>query len=199
MLTSDPDLGSEAPTIRKVPGEEGLWIFIFGDMIAFTVIFATYLYYRGEQPELFEVGRRTLDESHGVINTLLLLLSSLFVAVGLRAVRQQERAAASWLFIGALVCAFAFVAMKFVDYGSIINGDYFATTGDFYVYYFALTGLHLFHLVIGVGVLFYLLSQALRIGRAPVGKISIIEGGAAYWHMVDLLWIVIFPLLYLVK
>lgn len=197
--TTDADPGSaEGLSARRIPGEEGVWAFMIGDMIVFSIIFAAYLYYRGEQAELFEIGRRTLDQSHGVINTLLLLMSSLFVAVGVRAVRQREAVAGTCMFTGALACAFGFIAMKFVDYGAITSNNYLSVGGNFYVYYFALTGLHLFHLVLGVGVLFYLLNQARRPDHAA-GKIRTIEGGACYWHMVDLLWIVIFPLLYLIK
>lgn len=197
-MTDADRAGFAERSVRRVPGEDGVWVFIFGDMVAFSVIFSAYLYYRGEQETMFEAGRRTLEQSHGVISTLLLLLSSLFVVVGVRAVRQRETATATWVFGGALVCGFGFIAMKFVDYISITRRDYLSIGGDFYEYYFTLTGLHLLHVVLGMGVLFYLLYQTRR-PECVAYKIRIIEGGACYWHMVDLLWIVIFPLLYLVK
>nr|WP_280347234.1 cytochrome c oxidase subunit 3 [Nocardia neocaledoniensis] len=164
----------------------------------FTVIFATYLYYRGQQADLFEIGRRTLDQSHGVINTLLLLVSSLLVVLGLRAIRAKNAAIGTRMFAGAIACALGFIVMKVVDYTSIVANDYMSISGSFYPYYFALTGLHLVHLVVGVGALFYLLMQARRSVGAEV-KQSAVEGAACYWHMVDLLWMVILPLLYLIR
>ncbi|GGL10164.1 cytochrome c oxidase subunit 3 [Nocardia jinanensis] len=183
---------------KRIPGEEGLWVFLLGDMVMFTVIFATYLYYRGAEAEQFEIGRSTLDQSHGVINTLLLLVSSLLVVRGVRAIRMRNAAAGIWLFAGALACATGFLIMKVIDYSSIVRNDYISVGGNFYPYYFALTGLHLVHLLVGVGGLLYLLYQARRPERAADNR-GAIEGAACYWHMVDLLWMVILPLLYLIK
>ncbi|MFE6922038.1 cytochrome c oxidase subunit 3 [Nocardia sp. NPDC057663] len=184
--------------IWKVPGEEGLWVFLIGDMVMFTVIFATFLYYRGQQADQFEIARRTLDQSHGVINTLLLLVSSLVVVRGVRAIRAGDATAGTCLFAGAIVCALGFIAMKVVDYVSIVGNDLLSVGGNFYPYYFALTGLHLVHLLVGVGGLFYLLYIARRSGRLEVNHAAV-EGAACYWHMVDLLWMIILPLLYLIR
>lgn len=176
-----------------------MWVFIIGDMLMFTILFGVYLYYRGKQPELFEAGQETLDQSHGVINTLLLLVSSLFVAIGVQAIRRRENGAAKWLFYGAIACGFGFIVMKIVDYTWILSQgeDYSAVDGDFYGYYFLLTGMHFLHLLIGMIVLFYILHQTRRPEQA-IRNVRTIEGGACYWHMVDLLWIIIFPLLFLV-
>jgi nitric oxide reductase NorE protein len=187
-----------ARVARRVPGEEGVWVFILGDMAVFTVIFATFLYYRGEQPELFNAGRRTLEQSYGVINTVLLLTSSLNVAVGVSAVRRRHTTVAPWLFAGALLCGFGFSAMKFLEYGEKLRHHITPATDSFYMYYYVLTGLHFFHLVLGMVALGFLI----RTSRRPDltrRQFAFIEGGACYWHMVDLLWIVLFPLLYLIE
>jgi len=177
-------------------------VFILGDMTVFAVFFATYLYYRGEQRSLFAESQRTLVQGYGVTNTLLLLTSSLCVALGMRAVRRRlagaPTRAAPRLFGGALACGLGFSVLKFVEYGGKLAAGITPATNNFFMYYFILTGLHFFHLILGMGVLLYLI-RAGRQATLSTRQFAFVEGGACFWHMVDLLWIVLFPLLYLVK
>lgn len=194
-----PDrVDTPSPPARRTPGEEGVWVFILGDMTIFAVVFAAYLYYRGEQAALFRAGQQTLEQSYGVINTLLLLTSSLFVVTGVRALRQGRNAITPWLFTGALFCGLGFTTTKFLEYGEKLRGGVTPATDEFYLYYFVLTGLHFFHLLLGMVVLAFLIRLARR-SELTTKQIAFVEGGACYWHMVDLLWIVLFPLLYLVR
>src|SRR3954463_7034685 len=93
---------------RRIPGEPGVWIFLFGDMVVFGVFFATFMYQRALAPELFDASRRTLSTGIGLANTLVLLTSSLFVVTAVRAIRTSDRLAARWLLIGALCCGLMF-------------------------------------------------------------------------------------------
>ncbi|HEX4250818.1 MAG TPA: cytochrome c oxidase subunit 3 [Pseudonocardia sp.] len=187
---------------RHLPGEEGTWVFILGDMTVFAVFFATYLYYRGQQRALFIESQHSLVQGYGVTNTLLLLTSSLCVVLGMKAVRRrlagEPTRAAPWLFGGALACGLGFSVMKFVEYGQKLAAGITPATNDFFMYYFILTGLHFFHLILGMGVLVFLI-RAGRQASMSARQFAFVEGGACFWHMVDLLWIVLFPLLYLVK
>ncbi|MCW2784739.1 MAG: cytochrome c oxidase, subunit [Marmoricola sp.] len=185
-------------TARRVPGEEGTWVFLFGDMLVFGAFFTTFLVHRGAEPEVFDRSRHTLDLAIGLANTVVLLTSSLLVATAVRALRADARALAHRLFVGAFCCGLAFVALKAVEYTQKIHQGHTPGTNDFYLYYFILTGLHLFHVLIGLGVLGFLIRQP---GRADLTtrRWMVIEGGACFWHLVDLLWIVLFPLLYLVS
>jgi nitric oxide reductase NorE protein len=198
--TTTTDAG--AARERHLPGEEGTWVFILGDMTVFAVFFATYLYYRGQQRALFVESQHSLVQGYGVINTLLLLTSSLCVVLGMKAVRGrlagEPTRAAPWLFGGALACGLGFSAMKFVEYGEKLAAGITPATNDFFMYYFILTGLHFFHLILGMGVLVFLIRAGRRTSMS-VRQFAFVEGGACFWHMVDLLWIVLFPLLYLVK
>jgi nitric oxide reductase NorE protein len=169
-----------------------------GDMTVFAVFFATYLYYRGQQTELFNAGQHTLKQGYGVINTLLLLTSSLLVVTGVRAVRQRRTNIAPWMFAGAMLCGLGFTFMKFLEYGEKLSHGITPATNSFYMYYFILTGLHFFHLLLGMGVLAFLVRAARKPELTPK-QFGFVEGGACFWHMVDLLWIVLFPLLYLVQ
>lgn len=183
----------------KIPGEPGVWIFLFGDMLVFGAFFATFMYQRGRAPELFDASRRTLSIGIGLTNTLLLLTSSLFVVTALRAIRSSERRAARWLLVGALACGLGFVGLKAVEYSAKVNEGHTPDQNAFYMYYFILTGLHLFHVLIGIGVLALLSIQTRHHVELGPSRMALVEGGACFWHLVDLLWIVLFPLLYLVS
>jgi len=185
-------------TLPHVPGEPGVWIFLFGDMVVFGVFFATFMYQRAQAPELFDASRHTLSIGIGLTNTLVLLTSSLFVVTAVRAIRLSQRGAAQLMLAGALVCALIFVGLKAFEYTDKVAAGHVPTQNNFYLYFFILTGLHLFHLLIGVGVLILLLTQARR-SHLSATRIALVEGGACFWHLVDLLWIILFALLYLVS
>jgi len=196
---SDPRIVEATPAAaaRHVPGETGTWIFIFGDMLVFAVLFATYLYYRGEDPGLFSRSQEALNPTYGAVNTLLLLVSSLLVVLAVHSVRRGLRGVAPRLIAGAFVCGVGFSAMKIVEYSDKVGHEITPATNDFFMYYFVLTGLHWFHLLLGLAVLSYLFVLSRRPSLTP-RQFAFLEGGACFWHMVDLLWIVLFPLLYLV-
>lgn len=190
--------GATATPARHVPGEPGVWIFLFGDMLVFGIFFATFMYHRAQAPELFDQSRHTLSIGIGLTNTLVLLSSSLFVVTAVRAIRTGQRRAAQALLAGAILCGLAFVGNKAIEYTTEISAGHVPTQNDFYLYFFTLTGVHLFHLLIGIVVLTLLLAQTRRTDF-DVTKMGLVEGGACFWHLVDLLWIVLFPLLYLVS
>lgn len=191
-------IGEQSRPSTHVPGEPGVWIFLFGDMVVFGVFFATFMYQRGQAPELFDVSRHTLSIGIGLTNTLVLLTSSLLVVTAVRAIRQSRRGAAQSMLAGALVCAVTFIGLKCVEYTTKVMAGHVPTENNFYLYFFVLTGLHLFHVLIGAGVLILLLTQARRSSLSAT-RMAVVEGGACFWHLVDLLWIVLFALLYLVS
>jgi nitric oxide reductase NorE protein len=194
--------GAEAPpsTPRKhVPGEEGTWIFIFGDMTVFALFFAVFLHNRIADPVGFAADQTKLNQNFGAINTVLLLVSSLLVVLGVRAVKSETlRHLAPRFIVGAWLCGAGFLAIKVLEYAEKIHHGITPQTSDFFMYYFVLTGLHAFHLLIGLVVLvvLYKLSKKPEMTRTQFG---FFEGGACFWHMVDLLWIVLFPLIFLVR
>ena len=193
-----PVEGSAAHRTRRIPGEEGTWIFIVGDMCVFAVFFSVYLHSRGKAPALFNRSQEMLNRNFGLINTFLLLISSLLVVIAVRAFRVQRQVLASRLFVGAFLCGLGFVVVKAFEYHDKLAAGINPTTNDFFMYYFVLTGLHLFHLIVGMVVLTVLY----RFSRRPEltkNQLAFFEGGACFWHMVDLLWLVLFPLLFLVR
>lgn len=192
--------GADAPAAaRHVPGEPGLWVLLFGDMMVFTVLFGVYLSKRGQHRELFAKSQDALNRNLGAINTLVLLTSSLLVVFAVHARRSDRlRPMASKLMLAAFGVGSMFVVIKVIEYHEKVSAGITPSTNEFYMYYFVLTGLHLAHVVIGLLVL-VVLSRLVRNQEPGKSHFAFVEGGGCFWHMVDLLWIVIFPLLFLVR
>lgn len=175
-----------------------MWVFIFGDMTVFAMLFGVYLYYRGQDAAQFNQSQTSLSQTFGVANTLILLTSSLLVVTALRAVRRGCAPLARGLIYGAMLCGLIFIINKVIEYSDKIGHGLVPATNQFFMYFYVMTGLHLFHVVIGLGLLRFVV----ELTRRPIlgaREQSYLEGSACFWHMVDLLWIVIFPLLYLVR
>lgn len=192
--------GADAPAAaRHVPGEPGLWVLLFGDMMVFTVLFGVYLSKRGQHRELFAKSQDALNRNLGAVNTLVLLTSSLLVVFAVHAQRSDRlRPMASKLMLAAFGVGSMFVVIKVIEYHEKVSAGITPSTNEFYMYYFVLTGLHLAHVVIGLLVL-VVLSRLVRNQEPGKSHFAFVEGGGCFWHMVDLLWIVIFPLLFLVR
>jgi nitric oxide reductase NorE protein len=152
---------------------------------------------RAKAPGVFDVARRTLHLGVGLANTLVLLTSSLFVVVALGAVRSGARSTARSAVVAAMACGGVFIALKVFEYHALVSAGHGVGANHFYLYYFILTGVHLFHVCVGMAVLTFLLTQT-RQTELSETRMAVVEGGACFWHLVDLLWIVLFPLLYLV-
>ena len=189
------EIGGASGARNTVPGEPGVWMFVLGDMVVFGLFFAVYAYYRALDPSGFHEARLLLNQDLGALNTVLLLLSSWLVAIALADARRPDGRSAPALFASAALCGLGFVPVKSFEYAEILHAGIGITSHDLYMYYFIFTGLHLVHVVIGLGVLVFLVSLARS--AAPGGDLTLMESGCVYWHMVDLLWIVLFPLLYL--
>jgi nitric oxide reductase NorE protein len=187
------------PRVRHVPGEPGVWVLLFGDMTVFTVAFGVYLHARGQDPELFAESQNALNRNFGAVNTLVLLTSSLLVVLAGRALRNDRwRQLAPRLTLSGAAVGACFVVIKVFEYHQRVAGGDTPSTNEFFMYYFVLTGLHLVHVVAGLAVLLTL-SRLVRRPDLTTTHIAFFEGGSCFWHMVDLLWIVIFPLIFLVR
>lgn len=187
-----------APARRvHLPGEEGVWVFIGGDLILFTLLFALFLDMRGDQLAVFSEGRAQLNQGFGLVNTLLMLSSSWCVATAMQCARRQQAGLTVAGLAGGLACGLGFWVVKGFEYGEKLSAGLSISSNDFFMLYFIYTGLHLLHVTIGMGVLSALMFYA-RSGNFTPTKLRNLESGASFWHLVDLLWIVLFALLYLV-
>jgi nitric oxide reductase NorE protein len=190
---------TDVPTRKReghIPGEPGLWIMLLGDMVVFAVFFGTIMVLRGRHPDEIAAAQPALHQGLGVTNTLVLLTSSLLVANGVRLARLRD-ARAPRLFLGALACAVIFAGIKAIEYTDLGTNGHGPGTNDFLTYYFVFTGIHLGHVVLGsIGLI--VASRLSRPAHAGRNRTAWLEGIACFWHLVDLLWIVLFALLYLV-
>lgn len=181
----------------RVPGEWGMWTLLLGDMTLFSAYFVCIALLRTNDPDAYRQAQAHLHPSFGVVNTVLLVTASLLVVRGLDAVR-NGRVSGSRSFAGALLCAVAFMANKLTEYGLLLDSGSTLTTSKFFTYYYMFTGIHLTHAVIGAVLLWRMSILARRAGNLTRYQLSFLECGAGFWHMVDLLWLVLFPLLYFV-
>ena len=191
-------VGQPPASARRIPGEQGTWVFLLGDMLVFAAFFATFMVERSKAPEVFDAARTTLHVNIGLVNTLVLLTSSLFVVAAMGGLRTGARAIAAKALFIAIGCGVVFVALKITEYVLLVGAGHTTAANHFYLYYFILTGLHLLHVCIGIVVLVLLFTQTRRTELSAT-RLAVIEGGGCFWHLVDLLWIVLFPLLYLVS
>ena len=184
----------------RIPGEPGIWVFIWGDLIIFSLFFCIYLFYREADVALFNSSQATLDQRFGITNTIVLLTSSWFVATGVHAARLNRPKAPAFLLILGFLCGLVFLVLKVFEYSAKFDAGINIKTNEFYMYYFVFTVVHAIHVIFGMAVLFYLYSYCKnRSGKLAHSDIVNLESGAIFWHLVDLLWIVLFALLYLVK
>jgi nitric oxide reductase NorE protein len=183
---------------RRLPGVEGVWVFVMADMTVFALLFGSFMISRHQNPALFEASRHALNPNFGGVNTLILLTSSWFAALALDAVRKSRFVPAQRFIGGAFLCGVAFMVSKAIEYTEKLNAGISLLTNDFFMYYFTLTGIHLFHVLAGNVVLAVLWFMA-RSRSFDSERPLVVECGAIYWHMVDLLWIILFPFLYLLR
>jgi nitric oxide reductase NorE protein len=183
---------------NRIPGEPGIWLLIFGEMTVFAALFASFLQARQLDVAGFALGQAQLDKPIGVANTLLLLTSSLFVAKAVEAAKRGDTVHAPRLFAWGLACGAGFVLLKAFEYARLFGLGISVGSHPFFGWYFALTALHLGHVLIG-GVLLSVLTLVTQRPMAKPLHLALTEAAGCFWHMVDLLWIVIFALIYLVE
>ncbi|WP_293393617.1 cytochrome c oxidase subunit 3 family protein [Nevskia sp.] len=177
---------------------EGVWVFVLADMCFFGVLFVSFMQERIKQGALFETARHTLNPDFGGINTLILLTSSWFVVLAVDAAKRDRLATIPKLLLAAMLCGIAFGISKAIEYGGKLAAGITPMSNDFYMFYFSLTGIHLLHVIGGCVMLTVFWLKARR-GEFDSRNMKVLESGATYWHMVDLLWIFLFPLLYLLR
>jgi nitric oxide reductase NorE protein len=172
---------------------DGVWVFIGADSAIFAILFMSFMKDRLNAPALFEASRHTLNFNLGGIDTLILLTSSWLVALGVQAAKRGELDRVPRFLLGGVVTGCAFVVSKSTEYAEKFIAGITPATDAFYMWYFTLTGIHLAHVLFGTSLLAYLWSKA----RHRTVNIKVTECVASFWHLVDLLWIILFPLLYL--
>lgn len=182
---------------RHLPGEEGIWLFVIGDMVMFTALFAIFLHYRSSSLGVFTQSHTALNQALGLFNTALMLTSSWCVATAVNTAREAQYAHTRRLLGLAIGCGILFGGVKYFEWSEKIGSGITPASNDFFMFYFVLTGLHMVHVVIGAIILLFLTRIDWRVEHKQKVHLRNLESGASFWHLVDLLWIVLFALLYL--
>lgn len=181
----------------RLAGDLAIWFFIMAELLAFAVFFAAYAFTRAAHVEEFNLAQQALNRNAGAINTLLLLTGSAFVVRAVQgALAGESRRAAPWM-LAAIASGVAFLIVKMVEYSAAFDHGVSLSSSTFDMFYLSLTFFHFMHVILGL-VILGALWLGLRAGRYGPHNMNGLESGAAYWHMVDLLWLILFPLVYVI-
>lgn len=191
--------------------KQGIWLFMVTEILMFGGLFVGYVIFHTIYPEMFSEGASHLDWRLGFVNTLVLIVSSYTMAMSIHHLQKNEKSEAVTKLWITVVCGLVFMGIKAFEYytkfehgllpGRLLDVAHahaqHANLGMYYGFYFCMTGLHGLHVMIGMGLIVWL---AIRANRGDFGAdyFTPVEGVGIFWHIVDLIWIFLFPLLYLV-
>lgn len=174
------------------PGGILLWIIIFLELMTFGIALVSLAFSAKENPQLFHESSLHLNRTFGTINTIFLLTSGFFVANAVYNFKERNFYKASFQLKIAMLGGLLFIVLKSIEYYIKIEAGYLLDTNSFFTFYWLLTGFHIIHVVVGLVILF-MLNRNLK-----TKAIEDVEASAAFWHMCDLIWLLLFPVLYLI-
>ena len=175
----------------------GMWLFLGTEIMLFGGLFAAYAIFRAKYPELFLESHQELNREMGAVNTAILIFSSLTMAVAVTAIQRGKQMMTGIFLVITILCGVGFGVVKYFEYGSKFAHHIYPDTNIFFSLYFLMTGLHMLHVFIGLGILGVIAVLTFQ-GKFNEKYSTPVELGGLYWHLVDLIWIYLFPLLYLV-
>lgn len=183
---------------RELPGDFAIWLFIYAELLVFGVFFISYAVVRSQNVELFNESQLLLDSRLGLLNTLVLITSSYFVVRALHAIQNNNQTRCVVWLNWAIVSGMIFVVVKVVEFYNKAAEGINLSTNTFYMYYLSMTFFHFMHVILGLVILTAVMLKARKGGYSAEDHVGV-ETGASYWHMVDLVWIILFPLVYLMR
>ena len=185
----------------------GMWLFLFTEMLLFGGLFVVYSVYRFRNPAAFHLAAHELSVAVGTINTIILLVSSATIAMSVTAIQKKNKQLALFLLFTTLLLGLGFLINKYFEWGHHIRDHIYPGStilalrgqGDvlFYGLYFFMTGLHALHIIIGMAFIGVITRLIIR-NKIDSGNFVLLENSGLYWHLVDLIWIFLFPLFYLI-
>ncbi len=187
----------------------GLWLFLVTEILLFGGLFVLYIVFRGLYPELFHEASHHLNRTLGALNTVVLICSSFTMALAVSRVQHNDSKKAAGLLLFTFLCGLTFMIVKYCEYThkiheGLLPGVHFSFTEMahpkaplFFSLYFMMTGLHGLHVLVGMGLIAWVLIRTRR-GDFSSQYFTPVELTGIYWHLVDLIWIYLFPLLYLI-
>lgn len=191
----EEEIALDHKDIAYPPGGVLIWIVIFLELITFSFGLVAFVYYGKNDADLYHTSSQTLNKSIAIANTFILLTSSYFMAVAIDSLKIKNSTKGAAFIKYTLLMGMLFVVLKTVDYYLKIQAGELLTTNIFYTFYWMLTAFHLIHVIIGLLILSYFY-YTLKNGNSPL-LLTDSTAGAAFWHLCDLIWLLLFPALYL--
>ncbi len=187
-------------TIKKElpPGDFGIWVIIYVEFITFAALFIGYAFSRRADVAMFNESQLLLDQKAGFINTLVLITSSWFVVKAVQAIKNNNSKLSSDWLLGAMGVGSIFIVVKLMEFSDKFAQGINLSTNTFFMFYLMLTVFHFLHVVLGLIILFNIYKKTKAGGYSNLDHRGM-ETGASYWHLIDLLWIVLFPLVYIMR
>ena len=182
---------------QKLPGDLAMWVFIVMELTVFAIFFIAFAVTQRIKSEMFSDGKATLNSTTGLFCTLTLIVSSYFVALAVKTLKRGHNWQARRQLIIAMLSTTIYLALKLIEYATLVELGYGLSTNSFYTLYFFITGFHFMHVLLGMIILAYMGIKAQKDIYSPA-ECSGFEAGSSYWHMVDLVWIIVFFLIYII-
>ncbi len=180
------------------PGDFGIWVIIYVEFVTFAALFIGYAFARRADVAMFNESQLLLDQKSGFINTLVLITSSWFVVKAVQAIKKNNSKLSSDWLLRAMGVGSIFIVVKIMEFLDKFEQGINLSTNTFFMFYLMLTVFHFLHVILGLIILFNIYKKTKLGGYSDKDHIGM-ETGASYWHLVDLLWIVLFPLVYIMR
>jgi nitric oxide reductase NorE protein len=194
-MSADTQASESTGYKRYPPGDLAIWIFILAELGVFALFFAAYAFARSHNVAMFDEFQQHLDRRAALVNTLALITGSYFVVRAVAAIREDSRGLCVRWLLAALGMGMLFLLVKWGEYAHHFGQGITLSTNTFYMFYLLLTFFHFMHVILGMVILAAVAWKAQR-GAYSAGQHTGVESGASYWHMVDLVWLILFPLVY---
>ncbi|MGQ8337643.1 cytochrome c oxidase subunit 3 family protein [Sunxiuqinia sp. A32] len=186
----------------------GMWLFIFTELLLFGGLFIVYSVYRFMNPDAFHLAAEELNTTIGALNTIILLISSMTIAMSTSSLQKKQKGTTIVLLEITFMLALLFLINKYFEWGVKFDHGIFPgsemminemSRGEilFFGLYFVMTGLHALHIIVGMVIMGFALAR-IKKGTVHADRPSLLENAGLYWHLVDLIWIFLFPLFYLI-
>jgi len=197
ITASKPSIAISTTSPTRLSGDLAVWIFILAEVTVFAIFFFAYcsMYYL--KTDMFVESQKLLHPIAGLINTIALISSSYFVAIAVIFAKQQQNSRARMAILIAVLLSMVYVGTKLWEYNILISEGYRLSTNTFFMFYFFITGFHFMHVLLGMFVL-VLVYRNLAHSEFLPNNLNAVESAASYWHMVDLVWVILFPLMYVI-
>jgi nitric oxide reductase NorE protein len=206
LASTQSSLPKSSPKpLLRVPGDNAMWIFIWMELITFAIFFVLFALAKKAQPVLFTEGRDELNVIFGAVNTVVLLAGGFFAVCAVRHLHARAYDMARRLLLFAMGTGILFLVIKIVEYAQKMSAGIDMSTSDFFFYYYFLTFVHFAHVLLGSLILLLSRQRIAEMMQRDASEkedyevdLRAVESGASYWHMVDIVWVILFPLVYLI-